>query len=213
MANHQAGLVVDYNQHNNIGAVWAFDRVFASPPRAWADPVSDATALLAAATPLGLLLVSRERSQRFTLAVMAFETAVYTSAVVFGLKWAVARPRPYLYYSPSPYGPHSPDSYHSFVSGHTAVASSLVVFTAVTWHRLNKQSFKPVWALAGLCSLALGTAALRVVAGKHFVSDVAAGMLLGGAVGWAVPRLHAGGKHKGVTLMPYPGGMYLAITL
>jgi membrane-associated phospholipid phosphatase len=37
---------------------------------------------------------------------------------------------------------------------------------------------------------ALGVAALRVAAGKHFPTDVAAGAALGTGMGWLAARLH-----------------------
>ena len=37
---------------------------------------------------------------------------------------------------------------------------------------------------------AVGVAALRVAAGKHFPTDVVAGAALGSAVGWLVPTIH-----------------------
>jgi membrane-associated phospholipid phosphatase len=77
----------------------------------------------------------------------------------------------------------------SFYSGHTTFAAALAT-SAGTVATLRGYRFAPaVWAVGA--PLALATGYLRVAADRHYLSDVLTGLVLGSAVGVAVPLLHA----------------------
>ena len=78
----------------------------------------------------------------------------------------------------------------SFVSGHTAFAVTGAALTCVNHRHL--EIFGRVAdriACAGTTSLAIVTGILRVVAGRHHLSDVLAGVVVGLISGWIVPAL------------------------
>lgn len=78
----------------------------------------------------------------------------------------------------------------SFVSGHTAFAFTGATLTCVNHRHLEifRRALDRV-ACAGTTSLAIVTGILRVVAGRHHLSDVLAGVVVGVLSGWLVPKL------------------------
>ena len=78
----------------------------------------------------------------------------------------------------------------SFVSGHTAFAFTGAALTCVSHRHL--EIFGGVadrLACASTTSLAIVTGVLRVLAGRHHMSDVLAGVVVGLLSGWLVPKL------------------------
>ena len=105
---------------------------------------------------------------------------------------------------------HGTESNRSFYSGHTALAFSLASAAGAVSTIRGYRSAPWVWAVG--MSLAAGVGWLRVGADAHWVTDVVAGAVVGGAVGFAVPwTLHRprGGKEPAVQLLPAPGGFAL----
>lgn len=137
-------------------------------------------------------------------ALLQIEALALTGLFVTVIKSAVARPRPYtsLEISDVPAGDRAellhdfakPDRTHSFPSAHTAFAFASVTSLATLWTlhaprtRRGRAAIATVWAV-GL-ALATTVGVLRVVAGKHYPTDVLAGAALGGGIGAAVPLLH-----------------------
>jgi membrane-associated phospholipid phosphatase len=94
------------------------------------------------------------------------------------LKYLFARPRPYLFTGSAP-GVDPTEDYLSFPSGHATVAFAGAAFAAYVYAQSQPAlaPYLPVVALSA--SLATLTAAYRVAAGVHYLSDVAAGAALG----------------------------------
>jgi membrane-associated phospholipid phosphatase len=95
------------------------------------------------------------------------------------------RPRPFVYSNPPVRG-SDPAHYTSFYSGHTSftAASTLAVFLIFLFRQA------PGWVLilsaASFEGLVLATAYFRVLAGRHFLTDVICGAIAGSIVAWAV---------------------------
>jgi membrane-associated phospholipid phosphatase len=109
-------------------------------------------------------------------------------------KYAVRRPRP-LVYDPDPSAfsaaeRSAPDSALSFYSEHSSLSFALATSYSYLFMKRHPQSplVVPVWLLTE--GLAATTASLRVVAGKHFISDVLTGAAVGAALGFLIPFLH-----------------------
>jgi membrane-associated phospholipid phosphatase len=136
------------------------------------------------------------------------QSMAINAALAQGAKRLVQRPRPYAY-SKDPTvrryaAEEGEDARMSFYSGH----ASLSFGAAVTGAYLLGASSDSKLARGLGWSLGLMTASaaanLRVRAGKHFYSDVLVGAVVGMAVGYIVPALHADGR-------PYvPDGQELA---
>ena len=78
----------------------------------------------------------------------------------------------------------------SFFSGHTSVVACNSFLTAKFINDFYPESnIKPyAWATAIIIPSITGY--LRVKAGKHFITDVLVGFLVGSTVGWVIPELH-----------------------
>jgi membrane-associated phospholipid phosphatase len=102
------------------------------------------------------------------------------------------------------------DSNRSFYSGHTSLAFSLAAAAGTVSTIRGYRSAPWVWAVG--MTLAAGVGYLRVAGDAHWLTDVLAGAVVGGSVGWAVPwTLHGpkGGRAPAVQLLPAPGGFAL----
>lgn len=126
------------------------------------------------------------------------EALAINLALFQGAKRLVQRPRPYLY-STSPEvvqyaASQGDDAYQSFYSAHAATA--FCAATAGAYLAGASAASGAVRALAWGSGFATAAAAanLRVRAGRHFYSDVVIGGLVGIAIGYAVPALHATGR-------------------
>ncbi|HKP98080.1 MAG TPA: phosphatase PAP2 family protein [Fibrobacteria bacterium] len=85
-----------------------------------------------------------------------------------------------------------PQNASSFFSNHTATAFTTAVFSGYTFQLRHPESRLVPWVWGASLTLATGVGALRIMAGKHFPSDVAAGAAVGALCGYLVPRLHLG---------------------
>jgi membrane-associated phospholipid phosphatase len=106
------------------------------------------------------------------------------------------------------------DQFGSFVSGHTAIAAAGAGLTCA--HHLNLPLYGggagDVAACAAATALALTTAVARVVNERHWATDVTAGLLIGGIVGYGLPTwLHyrdpaqrAGGRPSALQVRVLP---------
>jgi membrane-associated phospholipid phosphatase len=114
------------------------------------------------------------------------ETVAVNAALVTGVKYLVQRPLPVTY--DRLYGlPSQAQGYRSFYSGHTSTAVAALTASAWTLHfRDGPQSWP--WVVTGLVGVSVGTE--RVLAGRHFPSDVLVGAAAGFGVGTLIPWLH-----------------------
>jgi len=79
----------------------------------------------------------------------------------------------------------------SFFSGHTSMAfTSAAALSYTFWRRHPGDGLGRGLVLGLSLSAAAATGILRVLAGKHYWTDVIVGALVGGAVGLLVPLLH-----------------------
>lgn len=143
-----------------------------------------------------------------------FAIAAGTDAVLFAqalsinalvtqiLKVAMRRPRPFTYLECADVpadqcqelhdAQESPNANWSFPSGHTsrAFAASTAGATLLTLELVQRSRWGIAAAWIGGLGLATTTAALRVLAGQHFGSDVLTSAVLGAGIGATVPLAH-----------------------
>jgi membrane-associated phospholipid phosphatase len=109
------------------------------------------------------------------------ESSLYTALLSETLKRSVGRARPTQ--SESPYDFHGPSlTYDSFPSGHSILAGSLAGCL------IRRHPVPEVIIPAALGALAVGGS--RVVLGKHWPSDVVAGLAIGFCSGFTLGRPH-----------------------
>jgi len=120
----------------------------------------------------------------------ALGVAVATQAVlVWAVKLMVGRVRPWIALGlPAPVGAPSDGS---FPSGHAAGAFCVAVFVAAALPVGWRESTGRAWAVrVAILTVAALIALSRVYLGAHFPSDVAAGALVGAAIGGVAASLH-----------------------
>ena len=189
-----------------------WDRPFVGHYNGWATTVSHYTGVLAVA-PLALAGYSWFQGDAdahdfgaFTL--MFVEAFALQNALNQIVRSSQLWPRPFVYAehgegrikAESAKG----EAYGSFYSGHASAAFTVAIFTGEWFSEIYPDSkYKPlVWASS--FALASGVAALRVVAGKHYPTDVVVGALVGTGVSLGVLKLHEICKNK-ISFWAFPG--------
>jgi membrane-associated phospholipid phosphatase len=195
------------------GSVNGFDRFAVDLHSKPAGLLSDATVALSVAVPaiadgfrLGLGPALREDLTILT------ETIAVNAALVTGVKYLVQRPLPVTYARRDGL-PEQAQGYRSFYSGHTSTAVAALTASAWTLHFRDGPQAWP-WIVTGVVGASV--AAERVLAGRHFPSDVLVGAAAGFAVGTAIPWLHARrpwGKRGVTDVGVVPAGRGLALAL
>jgi membrane-associated phospholipid phosphatase len=124
-----------------------------------------------------------------TDAVLLLQGALWNGTVNETIRLLVQRPRPFVYADPGRLG-QDPAHYTSFYSGHTSF--SAVAGTSLVLALVSRGA--PAWlaavAAAGASGLVFVTALTRVLAGRHFVTDVLMGALFGALIALAIGYLH-----------------------
>ena len=123
-------------------------------------------------------------------ALMVGQAVVFSSLTNQAVKFLVARERPFVHQmtpEERAQGEHSEDDNLSFYSGHSNVAFALVASTATVARLRGYRHHEWVW-IVGL-PIATAVPLLRMAAGKHYLTDVAVGAVMGTAFGIAVPLL------------------------
>lgn len=171
--------------------VWRIDR-FAT--RNWSIPAqktSDYCMFGAMVLPLALLADAPIRKDWHEVGTIAFETYLLTAALTGLSKNAIHRNRPFLYNpNVSMDKKLDPDANRSFFSGHTSMTAAATFMTAKIYSDYHPHSkWNPyIWTTAA--AIPALTAYLRVKGGKHYLSDVLIGYLVGAGMGILVPELH-----------------------
>jgi len=160
--------------------------------------ISDALLAASLAAPMVYLTGSTIDDADGDRLLIYTESLAINAAIAQGTKRLVQRPRPYRYskdpevrrYAES----EGDDGWMSFYSGHASLSFGAAVTGAYLLGASsdNKLSRGLGWGVGMMAATA--TANLRVRAGKHFYSDVLVGAVVGMAVGYIVPALHADGK-------------------
>ena len=146
----------------------------------------------------------------FQLVLIDAEAVAITTILTTTMQRAVGRARPFLrecatnpkYDSDCAGSANSRNT--SFISGHASLAFSAAATLCVQHSRLSLYGSAD-WAV---CPAALGVATgaslLRVVADRHWTTDIIAGAVVGGAVGAVVSAVHLhageGAATSGITL-------------
>ena len=191
-----------------------WDRPFAGRYSGWATTVSHYSGALAVA-PLVLAGYSWYKGDAdghdfgaFTL--MFVEAIALQNALNQLVRSTQLWPRPFIYAkrgegrkkAESAQG----EAYGSFYSGHASAAFTVAVFTGEWFSEIypNSQYKNFVWASS--LTLAAAVGALRVVAGKHYPTDVVVGSLMGTGVSLGVLKLHEICK-KNISFWAFPGNI------
>lgn len=130
-------------------------------------------------------------------AVVFGEALAFSSALDLMVRSLQIHPRPLVYGTEAPQMNRSAgEASGSFYSGHSNAAFLAATYLAYTYP-LRHPEFKQKGLLwVGSLAVASGVAGLRVVAGKHFPSDVIVGAAAGSFFGWAFAKMHIQSDRK-----------------
>lgn len=126
----------------------------------------------------------------FQDAGIILESAVLASLFNQTVKFIVGRERPFVHVLPASekgLTAHPTDNNLSFFSGHTTLAFSLVVAAGTVSEMRGYRHSTWIWAVGLPFAASIGL--LRMGADKHYLTDVAAGAMVGSAFGVLVPML------------------------
>lgn len=185
----------------------SFDRKATYYLSSTAGNASDYIEMSSYALPLLLGLNKSPRKDFGKLLVLYGETILLTSGLTRVVKRVALRPRPFVYNElASLKDKTTKGARYSFFSGHTSTATANCFFAAKVFSDYFPDSkWKPlVWSGAILTSASVGY--LRVRAGKHYLTDVIGGFVVGGAIGYLIPHLHKSKTAKKVSLTPLGSG-------
>lgn len=168
-----------------------------------AAQLSDLTLVAAIAAPAAYLTGTTIEDADTDRLMIYGEALAVDLALVQVAKYVVHRPRPYHYNHSREAELYAAaagdDGWHSFYSSHAAMSFGAAVAGAYLLSASNASPYARAAAWATGFAVATATSNLRVRAGLHFYSDVILGGLIGSAIGYAVPALHAQGKPYAVT--------------
>ncbi len=171
-----------------------------------ADELSDLfnkSAILIGVT--SVLIPACDFPEMFTNLFIYYEGIMINSGITDLLKKSVGRVRPYAYNT------SLPDEYRmngavnsSFPSGHTSSSAFSCFFAAkmIDDYLIDDENrlLKTInWTTAALIPAWVGY--LRMAAGVHFLTDVAAGYVIGASCGFFIPVLHKS-KYENISLAP-----------
>ncbi len=127
------------------------------------------------------------------------------------VKYAVHWPRPFIYGIQSGAELTKNDSYYSFYSQRTSIAFAAGISYARTYalrHPARRRRWLVYTAAVGGGS---AVASMRVVAGRHFPTDVMTGAAAGTGVGLLIPWLHHKDTAASLTMLPVPSGAAVSL--
>ena len=163
-----------------------------------AAPATDVLAFgVVPALMLGSTLMHDARipERGYTDAAVVLESGVAAALLNQATKFLVGRERPFVHAlsAADKQNTSSPnDNNLSFYSGHTSFTFALAA-SATTVAAMRDSKLTP-WIAGVGGGLALATGVGRIVAGKHYASDVAVGAITGTLMGVAVPLLFHRGE-------------------
>jgi hypothetical protein len=170
----------------------AIDRGIAGIENSAVARVSDYTLSAAVAVPLLVHSAAVPADLRLLEELLIFgEVIAVNNSIVEVVKAATFRARPLLYSADVSRGELSdPDNYHSFYSGYAG--TSFAAATAVTMISAYRGYAPARTMVIGSTAFALAgiTAALRVVSGRPFLTDVITGASMGTATSYLVVMRH-----------------------
>ncbi|MEK6476722.1 phosphatase PAP2 family protein [Catalinimonas sp. 4WD22] len=147
--------------------------------------------------PLTSLLIPEARQEFGTISVMLLETILLNETFTGLSKVLVSRPRPYTHNDNVPFDERiEEDNNLSFFSGHTSYTAAISFFSAQVLSQYidNPTTRKLIWA--GAIAWPAATGYFRYAAGKHYITDVLTGYVIGAALGYFIPRLHETAKQN-----------------
>lgn len=181
--------VVHIDSKLNIDEVNKIDRILMRPYSKKFDLLGTGFELATAITPLVFLSVPT--TEWTTIAGMYAETMLFAYGFKELAKAVFDRPRPYMYFDDFPIEEVQKGDWNSsFFSGHTTLSFAAATFTTYVFCKYKPESKWKIPVIATSYTLAAATAAMRLLSGNHFLTDVAIGAVVGSITGLLIPFWH-----------------------
>lgn len=181
--------VVHIDSKLNIDEVNKIDKILMRPYSKKFDLLGTGFELATAITPLVFLSVST--TEWTTIAGMYAETMLFAYGFKELAKAVFDRPRPYMYFDDFPIEEVQKGDWNSsFFSGHTTLSFAAATFTTYVFCKYKPESKWKIPVIATSYTLAAATAAMRILSGNHFLTDVAIGAVVGSITGLLIPFWH-----------------------
>lgn len=156
----------------------------------WGD-VTDVLLIAIAVAPWPMLWIDNTLWNTLNDLTVIYESGMTALALSGLATLSASRARPFVYGTKAPEDVrNSPDGALSFVSGHTTLAFALTTSTFWTIYRRHGSRAYAWTTLAVGTALSGAVGVGRVLAGKHFPTDVVTGAAVGASVGTLMPALH-----------------------
>ena len=203
----------------NPSEVNSFDREVTKFHSKKAAKTSDIVQYTSLILPILFTTEHATRKDIVPLLVISSEVYMIVGGIVLSTKHQFRRTRPLVYNDHFSFEERTSSSSRlSFISGHTAFTSAFTFHVAKVVHDYHPglRNFYKVGLWSGAVAIPLFTGYLRIRAGKHFYTDVAAGFAVGSTVGWLVTHLHKKKKKDNkLSLAPfsYDGASGFTLTL
>lgn len=173
----------------NPAEVNPVDKLFMQPYSEPLDKIADVGMITGMATPL--LLAFTPAEEWATILTMYAETVFIAQGIKELSKYAMSRPRPYMYFP----GYNEKEVLNgewakSWPSGHSTLSFAGATFSSYVFSKYFPDSPWRFAVIGGTYAVAFTTAGLRMASGNHFLTDVLTGAALGTAIGFLVPWLH-----------------------
>lgn len=141
--------------------------------------------------PFLLFLDKNIRRDGVKISALYLEAMAITGTLYTAGDLLIDRYRPLAYNADAPMDERvSGIAKNSFFAGHVALVGTATFFTAAIYDRYHSYSWTKWLVYGGAAAATLGTAYLRLRAGRHFPTDIIVGTAIGMGSGLLVPFLH-----------------------
>lgn len=194
-----------YDSNFHASDLLPWDRTWAGQWNPNADLASD---VLTGAVIAPFVVGYFHEDELWTPFLMLSQVLALQSGVNLMVRSLAVWPRPFLLGDQGGDERTSAGVSGSFYSGHSSAAFATATFTGYWFSQMHPDSPYKKWIWTGSYLTATSIATLRVLAGKHYPTDVLVGALVGSAVGWFIPWLHLETSDR-VTVAPHLNGCSL----
>ncbi len=154
--------------------------------------ISNVLEISSIALPLSLFALKRSKSEHEQLLFQWSQVTSLTYGITTLTKSLAQRDRPFLFNpNASLEEKLKADARLSFFSGHTSISAASWFFFAQHVQRYSSKKWVKTLVWIGAITVPALTGYTRMRAGKHYFTDVAAGYVLGGSIGFFIPKIHA----------------------
>ncbi len=184
-------LSVEQISNLKISDINSFDRSATKNYSVGAADASDILLYSSMALPALLMADKDIRKDIAPVMLVYLQSVLFTSGEVLMMKGLVDRTRPFVYNENAPMSEkQKADANASFFSSHTALTANATAYTAAVYSIYRPDSKALPYIYVAAAAIPLTTGYLRYEAGKHFPTDIAAGLIIGALNGYLMAKWH-----------------------